>query len=133
MPCHSTRDAVPCSIPPAFEWAQSPDSVFLNVKFAHKLDTPATLGCKATNVTIAPQSFTFVAECKSKRKVFELRFDPLKELDGEVRCTLAWWCAVPTRAHAHGSERVMPGAWRAAVAARRALGPWRLSGAPCSR
>lgn len=78
------RRSVSKGIPPAFEWAQSPDSVFLNVKFAHKLDTPATLGCKATNVTIAPQSFTFVAECKSKRKVFELRFDPLKELDGEA-------------------------------------------------
>ena len=39
-----THSAVATGIPPAFEWAQSPDSLFLNVKFAHKLDTPATLG-----------------------------------------------------------------------------------------
>jgi hypothetical protein len=31
-------------ITPAFQWAQSPDSLFLNVKFSHKLDAPATLG-----------------------------------------------------------------------------------------
>ena len=28
---------------PAFQWAQSPDDVFISVKFAHKLDAPATL------------------------------------------------------------------------------------------
>ena len=27
----------------ALQWAQSPDSVFLNVKFSHKMDAPATL------------------------------------------------------------------------------------------
>lgn len=30
------------SITPAFQWAQSPNEVFINVKFAHKLDAPAT-------------------------------------------------------------------------------------------
>ena len=59
-------------IPPAFEWAQvrmsacrlpfqahctrapfsvptqSPDTVLLNLKFAHKIDTPATLGCEVS-------------------------------------------------------------------------------------
>jgi hypothetical protein len=28
---------------PAFQWAQSPDEIYLNVKFSHKLDAPATL------------------------------------------------------------------------------------------
>ncbi len=28
---------------PAFQWAQSPEDVFISVKFAHKLDAPATL------------------------------------------------------------------------------------------
>jgi hypothetical protein len=28
---------------PAFQWAQSPTDLFLNIKFAHKLDAPATL------------------------------------------------------------------------------------------
>eukprot|EP00953_Heterococcus_sp_UTEX-ZZ885_P005658 3515-Heterococcus_DN1.PRE.2 len=39
-------------ISPAFEWAQSPDEVYINVKFAHKLDTPATLGVTIDAVDI---------------------------------------------------------------------------------
>ena len=34
-------------ISPAFQWAQSRDYILINVKFAHKLDTPATLGVKS--------------------------------------------------------------------------------------
>eukprot|EP00968_Pinguiococcus_pyrenoidosus_P018681 scaffold1954_cov268-Pinguiococcus_pyrenoidosus.AAC.118 len=45
---------------PAFEWAQSPNEVFLNVKFAHKLDAPATLDVKVQNVTITEK----VADCR---------------------------------------------------------------------
>ena len=40
---------------PAFEWCQSTESVFMNVKFAHKLDAPATLNVEASNVTIGDQ------------------------------------------------------------------------------
>ena len=39
-------------VSPAFQWAQSPTEVFLNVKFSHKIDAPATLNVDATNVTI---------------------------------------------------------------------------------
>jgi len=46
-------------ITPAVQWAQSPDALFLNVKFSHKLDAPATLDvvvdsveCLATSITL---------------------------------------------------------------------------------
>ena len=32
------------AIAPAFQWSESGRHVHLNIKFAHKLDTPATLG-----------------------------------------------------------------------------------------
>lgn len=71
------------AIPPAFEWAQSSDAIFLNVKFAHKLDTPATLGCEAE----APQypdggkTVRFRAHCKEKRKTFLLNLQLYRAVD----------------------------------------------------
>jgi hypothetical protein len=35
---------------PAFQWAQSPTDLFLNIKFAHKLDAPATLNVSVIHV-----------------------------------------------------------------------------------
>jgi len=52
----SLRSALESALPPsniitpAFQWAQSPDSLFLNVKFSHKLDAPATLGVSVDSV-----------------------------------------------------------------------------------
>lgn len=43
-----------------------------------QLDTPATLGCESDNVTIADKRVVFQAQCKEKRKNFELLLD-LKE------------------------------------------------------
>jgi hypothetical protein len=69
-------------IPPAFEWAQSPDSVFLNVKFAHKLDTPATLGCalEDKDVALGGASLALRAECKAHKKVFALSLGLLRDI-----------------------------------------------------
>lgn len=77
--------APPCSaagIPPAFEWAQSPDSVFLNVKFAHKLDTPATLGCALADkdVSLGDRALALRAECKAQKKVFALSLALLRDI-----------------------------------------------------
>lgn len=70
-------------IAPAYEWAQSPTHLFLNIKFAHKLDTPATLGCvmSSDNVTILPERVTLAAECAAKRKRFLLDLPLLKSID----------------------------------------------------
>lgn len=72
------------SISPAFEWAQSPTEVYLQVKYAHKLDTPATLGCEADNVTIADKRVQFSAVCAAKRKRFNLNLGLLRSVDSDL-------------------------------------------------
>ncbi|RYG45279.1 hypothetical protein EON67_10760 [archaeon] len=67
-------------IAPAFEWAQSPDSLFLNVKFAHKLDTPATLGCESEGLQVSGKHLQFKAQCK-KGKEFHLSLHLLNDVD----------------------------------------------------
>lgn len=73
--------AAAAGIPPAYEWAQSPDAVFLQVKFAHKLDTPATLGCEAEAPVCRNDSVTLRAECREKKKTFLLSVTPFAALD----------------------------------------------------
>ena len=69
-------------IPPAYEWAQSPSSIFLNVKFAHKLDTPATLGCEVGEApSFTNRSVRVFAECKEKRKAFLLSLALLRDIE----------------------------------------------------
>jgi hypothetical protein len=58
------------TINPAFQWAQSVSDIFLNIKFAHKLDAPATLNVEAQNVTLDPQSLALRAS--DGRKLFVL-------------------------------------------------------------
>ena len=48
-------------VSPAFQWAQSTTELFLNVKFSHKIDAPATLNVEATNVTILPNQLVLEA------------------------------------------------------------------------
>ena len=62
---------VAAGIPPAFEWAQSPEALLLNVKFAHKWDTPATLGCVVNDggVVFANRSVEMRSVCEAKKKV----------------------------------------------------------------
>ena len=60
-------------ISPAFQWAQSRDYILINVKFAHKLDTPATLGVKSkSGADITEKGLVFEAESKTKNKRFRL-------------------------------------------------------------
>lgn len=63
-------------ITPAFEWCQSVDSVFLNVKFAHKLDAPATLDVEASKVEIEEKRL--LLEASNGAKHFTLTI-PLNE------------------------------------------------------
>jgi hypothetical protein len=44
---------VTSSVSPAFEWAQSTTEIYLNVKFSHKIDAPATLNVETKNVSIS--------------------------------------------------------------------------------
>jgi len=60
------------NIAPAYEWAQSVEHIFLQVKWAHKLDAPATLGCKPDEPAFEPAALSFRATCAEKRKAFSL-------------------------------------------------------------
>ena len=48
---------------PAFQWAQSMDDVFLELKFSHRHDTPGCLEMKNMNVDIQNNTVTFVGYC----------------------------------------------------------------------
>lgn len=60
-------------ISPAFQWAQSTTEIFISVKFAHKLDAPATLNVEAETVNITEDNLTLKAT--DGRKVFNLNVD----------------------------------------------------------
>eukprot|EP01138_Halocafeteria_seosinensis_P006002 gb/GECG01006135.1/.p1 GENE.gb/GECG01006135.1/~~gb/GECG01006135.1/.p1 ORF type:complete len:472 (+),score=90.99 gb/GECG01006135.1/:1-1416(+) len=77
-----TKRSIP-RIAPAFQWAQSPEDIFLNVKFAHKFDTPSTLGCETEKMVIRNRKFTYEAKCKEKRKIFSLDLNLYDALDNE--------------------------------------------------
>ena len=72
------KSAIESSLPvsmisPAFQWAQSPTEIFLNVKFAHKLDAPATLNVEADSVNITDDYLYLNAT--DGRKIFTLNLD----------------------------------------------------------
>jgi len=68
-------------IAPAAEWAQNPDSIFLNVKFSHKLDAPATLGCELDGApSFTSTGVKLFADCKEKRKAFLLDLSLFREI-----------------------------------------------------
>ena len=71
-------------IHPAFEWAQSKDMIMLNVKLAHKLDTPATLDCVADGVRFGTHELYFKANCKKTNKAFVLELDLWGAIDTQV-------------------------------------------------
>lgn len=48
---------------PAFQWAQSMDDVFLEIKFSHRHDTPGCLEMKEMNVDIKNNTVSFVGYC----------------------------------------------------------------------
>ena len=69
---------------PAYQWAQSGDSVFLSVKFSHKWDAPATpiQPQDVDNVTYGGSNVSVHAHKGNKHFVLEV--DLLREIDGEM-------------------------------------------------
>lgn len=70
-------------ISPAFQWAESDGQIFLNVKFAHKWDTPATLGVteETSSFSVAAKKVTLVAVSETKHKRFTLDLPLYGEVD----------------------------------------------------
>ena len=60
------RRAQQHSLEPAFQWAQSADSVFVNVKFAHKLDAPACIDLENLKTGFEDAKISVAASCKGK-------------------------------------------------------------------
>lgn len=61
---------------------KSPDSVYIEIKFAHKLDAPAALGVKKDVLDVTPNKVEFAAS-KDNRK-FELSIPLNQDVDPEV-------------------------------------------------
>ena len=71
----ASKPAAPrVTITPAFEWCQSASQIFLNIKFAHKLDAPATLNVETDAVDLLENRVRLVASSKSPMKSFLLEF-----------------------------------------------------------
>ena len=61
---------------PAFQWAQSVNELFLNVKFSHKIDAPATLNVEPSNVSLSDTGYLYLDanDKKSKRFLLNVEF-----------------------------------------------------------
>jgi len=85
------QSSMPMSlIVPALQWAQSTEHIFLNVKFAHKLDAPATLNVETSIVNVT--SNRLVLEASDGRKNFILDLAFLREIVPEDAST-SWQMA----------------------------------------
>jgi hypothetical protein len=60
------------ALEPAFQWAQSASAVFVNVKFAHKLDAPACIDLFDQKHQIEDAKIHVFAACKDKTFALEL-------------------------------------------------------------
>jgi hypothetical protein len=66
------------TVSPAFQWAQSPTEILLNVKFSHKIDAPATLNVEANLVNVTSGRLSL--EASDGRKLFKLDIDFLHDV-----------------------------------------------------
>ena len=66
------RRAQQFSLEPAFQWAQSAEAVFVNVKFAHKLDAPACIDLTDLKTGFDDAKISVAALCKGKSFAMEL-------------------------------------------------------------
>ncbi len=76
------------TISPAFEWAESPDLIYMNVKFSHRLDAPATLDITPV-VTILPNKLEI--EGRKGTKEFSLELNLKNDVDPE-KCNWTLVC-----------------------------------------
>jgi len=64
---------------PAFQWAQGGNEIFINVKFSHKIDAPATLNVEPTKVNLT--SHELELQASDGRKNFNLHLRFFEEID----------------------------------------------------
>lgn len=71
------------TIPAAFQWAQSPNTTYLDIKFSHRIDAPGCSSVDNLKVNIEAFSFYFSGSClRSNQKVrFLIEFETWAEVD----------------------------------------------------
>ena len=69
----SHKSTIRPTINPAYQWAQSTDEIFINVKFSHKIDAPATLNVETEEVKWTNKTLSLRAS--DGRKTFSLDID----------------------------------------------------------
>lgn len=64
-------------VSPAFQWAQSPDTVYLDVKFSHRFDSPGCLelGNRYVNITDTHLRLGALCTYSSHRMKYQLEFE----------------------------------------------------------
>ena len=71
----SYSDNIPV-IQPAMRWAQSPHNTFIEVKFAHRFDSPACLDIFDANITLSNnRTLTVSAMCRNDQKLLRYELD----------------------------------------------------------
>ena len=62
-------------VSPAYQWAQSPSMLYLDVKFSHRLDSPGCLEVVNPNVLITENKLVFTANCARSTHRIKLNLD----------------------------------------------------------
>ena len=72
-------------VSPAFQWAQSMDHIFLQIKYSHRHDSPGCPEVKNLNIDITKQLFVFTAYCiQADIPIkFELKLEPFAGFNPE--------------------------------------------------
>ena len=62
-------------VSPAYQWAQSPAMLFLDIKFSHRLDSPGCLEVQNSSVQISETKLTFTGNCARSTQRIKLDLD----------------------------------------------------------
>jgi hypothetical protein len=69
-------------VTPAYQWAQSPDKLFVDVKFAHRLDAPGCSEIRDESITLEEDRIKFHGFCTQASH--KIRFDLDIELHAKI-------------------------------------------------
>lgn len=100
------------TITPAFRWAQSLSHIFIEVKFAHRFDSPGSIEILQPDVEFEEKSLTLKAQTDKAKGVdnkFELNLDFLHEIDTEES---TWELNSVGRVFLKLAKKEQPSRWR---------------------
>lgn len=72
-------------VSPAYQWAQSPSTLYLDIKFSHRLDSPGCLEVSNPEVLLTDTKLSFIANCarSTQRIKLVLEVDFYSEINAE--------------------------------------------------